>query len=240
MNNTMNPNNVTRWCSIVFFCALLTGCASTAPGAASDARDPFERYNRSMFTFNQKLDDIVLKPAATGYDKLLPDIIQTAIGNFFSNIGDVWTAANNFLQGKPRDGSSDLMRVALNSTFGVVGFIDISTPIGLPKHEEDFGQTLAVWGVNSGPYVVLPVFGPSTLRDSVAKPVDLYADPIGYVDTARTRNIARGLRIVDNRAALLGTTFILEGAALDPYQFMKDAYLQRRASRIRDGASVPQ
>ena len=230
----MMLKNLMRFSSVVLLLAILTGCASIPPNAGSDPRDPFERYNRNMFVFNHQLDKKIIKPVATVYSDYLPTFFQTIIGNFFGNIGDVWTAANNFLQGKPRDGTSDVMRVVINSTIGLAGLLDISTPAGLPKHEEDFGQTLGVWGVKSGPYVVLPFFGSSTLRDSVAKPVDLYADPLGYAENIRFRNSARAVRIVDDRAAALGASSLIEGAALDPYEFMRDAYLQRRASRVGD------
>ena len=223
-----------RWCSVVMIFAALAGCAST-PGLGSDPRDPFERYNRSMYSFNQGVDKAVIKPVSTAYAEILPVFFQNMVGNFFGNIGDVWTAVNNFLQGKPRDGTTDALRVVFNSTIGLGGLIDICTAAGLPKHEEDFGQTLAVWGIKSGPYVVLPVFGSSTLRDSFAKPVDLYADPVGYVDPIATRNAARIVRLIDVRASLLGTSSILDGAALDPYEFTRDAYMQRRQSRITDG-----
>lgn len=230
----MMLKNLMRFSSVVLLLAILTGCASIPSNAGSDPRDPFERYNRNMFTFNHELDKKIIKPVATVYSDYLPTFFQTIIGNFFGNIGDVWTAANNFLQGKPREGTSDVMRVVINSTIGLAGLLDIGTPAGLPKHEEDFGQTLGVWGVKSGPYVVLPFFGSSTLRDSVAKPVDLYADPLGYAENIRFRNSARAVRIVDDRAAALGASSLIEGAALDPYEFMRDAYLQRRASRVGD------
>jgi phospholipid-binding lipoprotein MlaA len=142
---------------------------------------------------------------------------------------------NNYLQGKPREGTSDVARVVLNSTFGIVGLIDVATPSGLVQHEEDFGQTLGVWGVKSGPYLVLPIFGASTVRDGFARPVDLYANPIGLVDNARIENSARALRLVDERAALLDSSRMVEDAALDPYLFVRDAHLQRRESRVRDG-----
>jgi phospholipid-binding lipoprotein MlaA len=217
--------------------ALLTACASVPTGSIADPRDPFERYNRAMFSFNQTIDDKVVKPVATGYVNAIPSMIRSAIGNFFGNIGDVWTAVNNYLQGKPREGTSDVARVVLNSTFGLVGLVDVATPAGLTKHEEDFGQTLGVWGAKSGPYLVLPIFGASTVRDSLARPVDLYADPINQINTVRIENSARLLRLVDDRAALLDSTRMMEDAALDPYLFVRDAYLQRRQSRVRDGKS---
>jgi phospholipid-binding lipoprotein MlaA len=223
--------------SIALMALLLTACASIPPGSTADPRDPFERYNRAMFSFNKAVDDKVLKPVATGYTDVIPDLIRTAIGNFFGNIGDVWTAVNNYLQGKPREGTSDVARVVLNSTFGIVGLIDVATPAGLVQHEEDFGQTLGVWGVKSGPYLILPILGSSTVRDGLARPVDLYADPITQIDSAGVENSLRAMRLVDDRATLLYSTRMMEDAALDPYLFVRDAYLQRRESRVRDGKS---
>lgn len=231
------PKRFIRWSALALVSLLLTACATTTPGVINDPRDPYEKYNRSMFSFNKSLDDNFFKPVATGYVNVVPSFVRSAVGNFFANIGDVWTAVNNYMQGKPKDGTSDVARVVFNSTFGLAGLIDVATPMGLPKHEEDFGQTLAVWGAKSGPYVVLPFFGPSTLRDSLAKPVDLYVDPLTSADSVpvRVKNSARALRIVDDRAAFLDSGNLMEGAALDPYQFFRDAYLQRRESRIRDG-----
>lgn len=231
------PKTIIRWVSIALMALLLTACASIPPGSTADPRDPFERYNRAMFSFNQTVDDKVLKPVATGYTDVIPDLIRTAIGNFFGNIGDVWTAVNNYLQGKPREGTSDVARVVLNSTFGIVGLIDVATPAGLVQHEEDFGQTLGVWGVKSGPYLILPILGSSTVRDGLARPVDLYADPITQIDSAGVENSLRAMRLVDDRATLLYSTRMMEDAALDPYLFVRDAYLQRRESRVRDGKS---
>ncbi len=226
---------IVRRATILLAALWLTACASLPAGSIADPRDPFERYNRAMFTFNKTVDDKVLKPVATGYVNVIPSLIRTAIGNFFGNIGDVWTAVNNYLQGKPRDGTSDIARVVLNSTFGIAGLIDVATPAGLTKHEEDFGQTLGVWGVKSGSYLVLPILGSSTVRDGLARPVDLYVDPINSIESVRVENSARALRLVDDRAALLDSSRLLEDAALDPYQFARDAYLQRRESRVRDG-----
>ncbi len=231
----MNTPKALRHLMIVVLALLMTACASTQT-TSNDPRDPFENYNRSMFSFNTSLDENVIKPVATGYADYVPSFIRTAIGNFFGNLGDVWTALNNYLQGKPRDGTSDVGRVAFNSTFGLLGLIDVATPMGLPKHDEDFGQTLGVWGVKSGPYLVLPFFGSSTVRDGVAKPVDLfYGDALNYVGNQSFENSSRVVRIVDDRAAFLGSSSLMEGAALDPYQFYRDAYLQRREARVRDG-----
>jgi len=207
----------------------LTGCATTNP------KDPFEPYNRAMFAFNDKLDKVALKPAAEAYTNVLPSFVRTGVGNFFGNLGDVWTSANDFLQGKPADGANDVMRVAVNTFLGLGGVLDIATEAGLPKHKEDFGQTLGKWGVKSGPYVVLPVLGSSTVRDTAALPLDLYADPWLSTTPVYLRNTGTVVRLVDQRATLLDASNLLEEAALDKYVFVRDAYLQRRESKIRDG-----
>ncbi|MEO8408059.1 MAG: VacJ family lipoprotein [Oxalobacteraceae bacterium] len=210
----------------------VSGCAT-----GSNPKDPLENYNRVIFGFNDKLDQVVLKPAATVYQNVLPSFVQTGVGNFFGNIGDVWTAVNNLLQGKLENGMTDIMRVAVNSTMGFLGVLDIGSEAGLPKHREDFGQTLGAWGVQSGPYFVLPVFGSSTVRDTAALPVDLSADLWSYKDPVNVRNIGIGVRLVDQRAALLGASSLIEDAALDKYVFTRDAYLQRRQSLVQDGRS---
>lgn len=223
----------------ISYCAAALGAALALSGCAtgSNPRDPLESYNRAMFSFNDKLDQVVLKPVATAYQDTLPSFVQTGIGNFFGNIGDVWTAVNNLLQGKLENGMTDIMRVAVNSTMGFLGVLDIGSEAGLPKHKEDFGQTLGTWGVKSGPYFVLPVFGSSTIRDTAAFPVDLSADLWSYKDPVNVRNIGTGIRMIDQRAALLGASSLIEDAALDKYVFTRDAYLQRRQSLIQDGRS---
>lgn len=217
----------------------LMAFALTACATSNHPKDPLESFNRAIFTFNDTLDQVAVKPAATFYQSALPSFVQTGVGNFFGNLGDVWTAANNLLQGKLEDGMSDIMRVALNSTLGFAGLLDIGSEAGLVKHREDFGQTLGKWGVAPGPYVVLPVFGPSTLRDTVAFPVDFKADPWAYKDPIYVRNIGTGLRLIDRRAAILDASNLVEEAALDKYTFIRDAYLQRRASQIRDNGPEP-
>lgn len=207
----------------------LTGCATNNP------KDPFEPFNRAMFTFNDNLDKAALKPAAEVYSTVLPGFVQTGIGNFFGNLGDVWTALNNFLQGKMADGLSDVMRVALNTTMGFGGVLDIGTEAGLTKHNEDFGQTLGKWGVKSGPYVVLPVLGSSTLRDTVATPLDFSGDPWHYKRPVAWRNVGSVVHVVDVRASVLDASNLLEEAALDRYVFVRDAYMQRRQSKVFDG-----
>lgn len=217
----------------VFVLALtftLVGCATT-----NNPRDPFEGYNRTMFSFNDKLDKYALKPAASAYQTAVPTFVQTGIGNFFGNLGDVWTAVNNLLQGKGADGMSDVARVLINSTLGLGGLIDIGSEAGFQKHKEDFGQTLGKWGVKSGPYIVLPLLGPSTLRDTVALPIDFKGDLWLYQDPVRTRNTGSFIRVIDKRAALLDAGNLIDDAALDPYQFVRDAYMQRREAQVHDG-----
>lgn len=213
--------------------ATLAGCAGPNP------RDPYERYNRAMFNFNDKVDEVALKPAATVYKSVLPGFVQTGVNNFFGNLADVWTAANNFMQGKGEAGVSDVMRVALNSTFGLLGVLDVASGAGLQKHKEDFGQTLGVWGVSSGPYLVLPLLGPSTVRDTAALPLDIKADPWQYNERVNVRTIGTVVRVIDQRAVLLDATNLLEEAALDRYEFVRDGFLQQRESKVFDGEGNP-
>lgn len=219
---------------VVLFATVLSGCASTR-----NPKDPFEGFNRAMFSVNDNLDKVALKPLASGYRNVTPSFVQTGVGNFFGNLADVWTAVNNVLQGKVKDGASDVGRVAINSTLGLVGLIDIGSQIGLPKHKEDFGQTLGRWGIAPGPYLVLPLFGSTTLRDTIALPVDLKADIWGYKTPVRWRNTGSVLRLVDARAAVLDASDLIEEAALDRYEFVRDAYLQRRENAVHDGEDAP-
>lgn len=222
--------------ALISVCALLfTGCASTnAPKA-----DPFEGLNRATYKFNDTVDEAVLKPVAKGYKAITPQFVRSGISNAFTNIGDVGTAVNNLLQGKPGNAFSDAGRFLVNSTFGILGLFDLATPMGLEKHSEDFGQTLGKWGVASGPYIVIPLMGPATLRDVAARPVDAYTGYFRYLDHIPTRNSTFGVEIIDLRANLLGASDTLDTAALDKYQFMRDAFLQRRLSQVYDG-KVPQ
>lgn len=215
---------------------ILAGCATTSStGSNSTAQnpvDPFEKFNRTMFTFNDKVDQYALKPAAIAYKRVVPSFMQTGVYNFFGNLGDVWTAVNNLLQGRVADGVSDVMRFTINSTFGIAGLIDVSSDAGLPKHSQDFGATLGVWGVQSGPYVVLPLLGSSTVRDSAALPADFAGNLWTYVTPDATRYFGTALRVVDMRAGVLDASNLIEDAALDRYEFIRDAYLQRRAGKI--------
>lgn len=207
----------------------LSGCATNNP------KDPLEPFNRAMFNFNDAIDKAAVKPAAEVYSTMLPTFVQTGIGNFFGNLGDVWTAVNNFLQGKVADGLSDVMRVAVNTTMGFGGVLDIGTEAGLPKHNEDFGQTLGRWGVKPGAYIVLPLLGSSTLRDTAAMPLDFEGDPWHYKRPVHWRNTGSAVRAVDLRASVLDASNLVEEAALDRYVFVRDAYMQRRQSKVYDG-----
>ncbi|GBG01124.1 hypothetical protein AZSI13_04510 [Azospira sp. I13] len=209
----------------------LGGCASTA----NNPKDPWEGFNRAMFSFNEGVDKAVIKPVAQGYDAVLPQPVQTGVGNFFGNIADVFIAFNNLIQGKPGDAVSDAGRVFLNSTVGILGIFDVASVAGLEKHDEDFGQTFGRWGVGDGPYVVWPFIGSRTVRDTVGYVVDVAADPVRNVDHVPTRNAAAALRLVDTRASLLPAEKVIDDAALDKYSYMRDAYLQRRKNLIYDG-----
>lgn len=210
----------------------LSGCATTGQ---TTAHDPWEGFNRSMFAFNEGLDRAVLKPVAHGYEAVTPEPVNIAVTNFFGNIGDLWIGLNNLLQGKVADAIGDGARFVFNSTFGLFGLIDIATPAGLEKHDEDFGQTLGKWGVGDGPYVVLPVLGPKTLRDTGGTAVDIAADPLGGVDHIPTRNVLWALRMVDTRADMLPADKVIEEAAIDKYAYVRDSYLQLRRGKIFDG-----
>jgi phospholipid-binding lipoprotein MlaA len=245
--NTGLGNRAARWVamfSLLLVAIVATGCATTsgtngATQTADNPDDPIEGFNRGVFTVNDKLDRAVFKPVAQGYEKVLPEGIRSCISNIFGNIGDVPASLNNFLQGKFRDGSSDICRIGVNTTIGVGGCFDIASKWGLEKHNEDFGQTLGVWGIPPGPYLVLPLFGPSTFRDAPALIVDTYMDPTHYIPFVAPRNSLYGVRLVDKRAQALDTTNFIDNAALDPYVFVRDAYLARRRSLVLDGREPP-
>lgn len=211
----------------------LTGCASTS--GYNDPRDPIEGFNRVMFEFNEILDKVLMKPLAKGYRAIMPAPVDKGITNFFSNLDDIGSAINNLLQFKLKRSASDVGRVVVNSTVGILGFIDVASNMNLEKYGEDFGQTLGYWGVGHGPYIVLPLFGPSGGRDAIGSVFDWFTDPVVYLEPVRVRNTTYALRAVDKRADLLGATDVVEEAALDKYEFMRDAYIQKRASDVNDG-----
>nr|WP_057925471.1 VacJ family lipoprotein [Burkholderia ambifaria] len=214
--------------------AVLSGCAT---GPNRNPNDPLEPMNRAMYKFNDTVDTNIAVPIAKGYQKITPTPMRTAISNFFSNLGDLGNMANNLLQLRITDATQDLMRVAMNSVFGVGGLIDIATPAGLPKHHQDFGLTMARWGMPSGPYLVLPVFGPSTIRDGVGRAVDVRFNLLNYIEPA-VRNPMYIAQFISARSDLLGATDLLKQAALDPYSFVRDAYLQQRKSLTYHGQSA--
>ncbi|EDS99735.1 MlaA family lipoprotein [Burkholderia ambifaria] len=214
--------------------AVLSGCAT---GPNRNPNDPLEPMNRAMYKFNDTVDTNIAVPIAKGYQKITPTPMRTAISNFFSNLGDLGNMANNLLQLRITDATQDLMRVAMNSLFGVAGLIDIATPAGLPKHHQDFGLTMARWGMPSGPYLVLPVFGPSTIRDGVGRAVDVRFNLLNYIEPA-ARNPMYIAQFISARSDLLGATDLLKQAALDPYSFVRDAYLQQRKSLTYRGQSA--
>jgi len=210
----------------------LGGCATTG----GNPEDPLEGYNRAMFSFNEGVDKAIIKPVASGYKAVVPAFARTGVTNFFANLGDVWIGVNNVLQGKFDDGVSDFGRFAMNSSLGILGLIDIASDTGMDKHNEDFGQTLGRWGVGSGAYVVLPILGPSDVRDGFSLfAVDRHGDPLAYVGNVPTRNELYGVRIVNTRAGLLDASRLMEDAALDRYSYVRGAYLQRRRSLVYDG-----
>ena len=211
---------------------LLVGCAS-APTA--NPKDPWEPMNRSVASFNDKVDDNVLKPLATGYRNVVPDLIQTGVRNVFNNFADMWSTVNNLLQLKPINTAESLGRVIVNTVFGIYGIFDVATYIKLERHPDDFGQTLGYWGMPNGPYLVLPLFGPSTLRDGASLPIDFAVSPTQFVNDIPTRNQVFTLRLVSKRAELLKPGNLLEEASIDKYSFTRDAYLQYRRSQIYDG-----
>jgi len=212
--------------------ALLSGCATTS---TSNVNDPLEGYNRVMYSFNNTLDKVIIKPAAISYDAVTPDPIQKGVSNFFSNLNEITVIINDLLQLKFGQAFHDTGRFLLNSTVGVAGIFDIAGYAGHEKHNEDFGQTLAVWGVDSGPYFVVPFFGPRTVRDTFGLVADIYTDPVTYIDHTATRNAVTAVQVIDHRANLLGTKEVLDEATDDEYVFVRDAYLQRRQNLIYDG-----
>lgn len=194
--------------------------------------DPWEKINRPVFEFNDTLDRYALKPVAKGYQKVTPSLVRTGIDNFFNNLGDVSNLANDLMQGKLHAAGVDTSRLLFNTTFGIFGVFDVATAMGLQRNDEDFGQTLGKWGVSSGPYVVLPFLGPSTVRDAPAKIPDMFLNPNYYVNGMAARNTIFAVNVVDTRAQLLKAESLVSG---DKYIFMRNAYLQNREFKVKDG-----
>jgi len=209
----------------------LAGCATSGGNPA----DPLEPLNRVVFSFNDAADRAVIKPVARAYRAMLPGIVRTGVSNFFSNLEDIWISVNDVLQGKFQEGVDDFGRVLFNSTFGIAGIFDFASELGLQKHNEDFGQTLGSWGVGSGAYLVLPILGPSSIRDGFGLLLDTQADLAFYVDGVPVHNSLYGTRAISNRANLLDASSVIDQAALDKYSFVRDAWLQRRRNLVYDG-----
>ncbi len=234
---TVKDGNAVATCSrsaLILLAAIFFGGCATVPGPASKA-DPFESFNRASFAFNDTVDGAVLKPVAKGYVAVTPGFVRSGISNAFGNVSDVKSAVNNLLQGNPGKAASDTGRVLVNTVLGIFGLWDVASPMGLAKHDEDFGQTLGKWGVGSGPYLVIPLLGPSTVRDSIARIPQRYVEYNFYVDHTPTANALFITEIVNARANFLAAEDTLNAAALDKYNFIRDAYLQRRLRQVHDG-----
>ncbi|PIT74076.1 VacJ family lipoprotein [Limnohabitans sp. G3-2] len=228
--NTWNP----RFGKILAIAGLLLlqACASVKN---ADVRDPWEPMNRSVYNFNEMLDNVAIQPAAKAYTAVLPSPVRTGIHNFVGNLGDVWTLANTAMQLKLQATAETFMRISVNTFLGLGGVLDVATEMRLEKRKEDFGQTLGYWGVKPGPYVVLPVLGPSTLRDALATPVDMQGNVTQQFNDPATRQVLTATRVLDVRSGLLESLDVIKAAALDPYSFVRDAYLQKRENDVHDG-----
>lgn len=235
----MKPESMMRRAAASVSLAAITMLSACATVNHRDANDPLEPMNREMFSFNEGLDRTVARPVATAYARVMPRPLQTAVGNVFSNLGDVGNFVNDLMQLKITAATEDLMRFSVNSTFGLGGLLDWATPAGLPKHHEDFGLTLGHYGVPAGPYLVLPLFGPSSIRDACGLLVSSAINPTTYLPLVASTPVF-GVNVVSSRSTLLGATDLLELAALDKYSFVRDGYLQRRANLLDDGKALPE
>jgi phospholipid-binding lipoprotein MlaA len=215
----------------------LAGCQTIREGRGGPGQrlDPWENWNRKVFNFNEDLDRTVLRPVATVYSDIVPQPVRRGVSNFFSNFADAWSAINNMLQGKFALGFEDATRVGANTLFGLLGILDVASEMGLDHHYEDFGQTLGRYGVGAGAYVVLPLLGPSTVRDAAALPLDRLATPPAFFDGTGTQIGFTLLQIINTRSSLLGASRVIDDISLDKYTFIRDAYLQRRRSLLFDG-----
>lgn len=212
--------------------ALLSGCATTT-GPANPA-DPLESMNRSIYSFNEGVDEAIFKPVATAYQNVTPRVARQGVTNFFDNLGDAWSFVNNVLQGQGQGAYNSMVRFSVNTVLGIGGLFDIASEAGIERQKQDFGQTLGRWGMPTGPYLVLPFWGPSTVRDSAGLVVDAFGYPANTMDDVRWRNSLFGLRMVNNRANLLKAGDVLDSVALDKYSLVRDVYLR---SRIGGAAS---
>lgn len=210
----------------------LQGCATVQ---TADPRDPLESLNRSIYQFNDVIDQAAIQPAAQMYEAVVPGLVRAGVNNFLGNLGDGWSMANSAMQLKGQAAAETFMRISVNTFFGLGGLLDVATEMRLEKRGEDLGQTLGYWGVRPGPYLMLPFFGPSTLRDTLALPLDMQGDGAQLFSDTATRNALSLTRVLDVRARLLQTVDVVKAASLDPYSFVRDAYLQKRLNDIHDG-----
>ena len=219
---------------------VLSGCATVPADSGNDPRDPMESFNRQVFEFNDIVDRALLKPVAQAYEFVLPEPVRDCFSNIFSNFREPTNAVNNLLQGKPVEAASDTCRFVVNSTIGLLGCFDVARLMGLEKHNEDFGQTFGRWGIGSGPYLVLPILGASTVRDAIGiYGAEAYLDPNFWINNVALRNWILGTRFVNARSELLQADDLISGAALDKYRFVRDGYLQRRRNLVYDGDPPP-
>jgi len=236
MKRFANPKSAVRgrsqWAGFALIVFMLGGCA-TGPNA--DPRDPLEPLNRGVYQFNDAVDRAVVKPVATVYRDVLPRPVRTGVTHFFANLQDAWSFVNNALQLKGEAAGDSLVRFGVNTFMGLGGVLDIASEMRIERHTEDFGQTLGYWGVDAGPYVILPLLGPSTLRDTLASPVDAYGNFVAGVDHAATRDALTAVNLLNRRSRLLEASNILDQVAIDPYTFTRDAFLQRRQNAVYDG-----
>jgi phospholipid-binding lipoprotein MlaA len=235
VNPTIRPSTLLRAGVLAAGLVLAGAAPAQSQTAPANPADPLEGFNRAVFGFNEALDAAVLKPLAEGYVKVTPAMVRQGVGNVLGNLSDVWSTVNQFLQGKPDQGVLMGMRVATNTVMGIGGVFDVATEIGLDRRSEDFGQTLGVWGFGPGPYLVLPVLGPSTLRDTAALPVDQVGSPTTLLSEPADRFGLVALTVVNVRADLLGATRLIDDVALDKYGFIRDGHLSRRRNQVYDG-----
>ena len=237
MNLSNLPSSLLARATSVTRRALAGLCLLAAAGVihAQNANDPLEGWNRVVFGFNEGLDAAVLKPVATGYKNAVPELVRTGVSNVFGNFGDLWSAINQLLQGKPVVAAQMTTRVATNTLFGIGGLFDVASDLGIDRQKSDFGLTLGHWGLPAGPYIVWPLLGPSSLRDSAALPLDLSWRPSALSDDVPTRWGLSALQLIDVRASLLSAGKIIDDIALDKYVFIRDGYLARRRSQVYDG-----
>lgn len=227
--------NTLRCVALVASLVLCQGWARAELPYAPDPRDPLEGVNRVVFVFNEQLDRVVTRPLAKVYVAFTPHLVQVGVGHFFGNLADVWTAVNAALQWKGRMAGESVIRVAINSTIGLAGVLDVASELNVPKHREDFGQTLGHWGVGAGPYLMLPVLGPSSVRDGLGAVLDWQASGVQFLAEGHTRTALTVLRLTDQRARLLPVEAAMRGASLDTYSFVRQVWFQKRLQEIHDG-----